>query len=189
MMMKSLEENPSYVSYNIHNFHKIPQIRLLNEDQQEAISIVARVLPFKVNQYVLDELINWNNIPYDPIFQLTFPQREMLFEDDYLNVKQALNNNDSKSLDDIVKSIRSKLNPHPADQSTLNVPNWKGEYLSGLQYKYKKTLLYFPIQAQTCHAYCTFCFRWPQFIEDKSFRMASKSIDQMLAYLREHKQI
>ena len=40
-----------------------------------------------------------------------------------------------------------------------------------LQHKYKETVLFFPSAGQTCHAYCTFCFRWPQFVgmEDMKF--------------------
>lgn len=34
---------------------------------------VAKVLPFRTNNYVVEELIDWNNIPDDPIFRLTFP--------------------------------------------------------------------------------------------------------------------
>ena len=39
---------------------------------------VSAVLPFRVNEYVTDELIDWSNIPEDPIYQLTFPQEGML---------------------------------------------------------------------------------------------------------------
>ncbi len=35
---------------------------------------VSAVLPFRVNNYVIQDLIDWNNIPDDPIYQLTFPQ-------------------------------------------------------------------------------------------------------------------
>ena len=45
--------------------------------------VVANVLPFRVNQYVIDELIEWGNIPEDPVFQLTFPQRGMLDEESF----------------------------------------------------------------------------------------------------------
>ena len=34
----------------------------------------ASVLPMRANNYVIDELIDWSNIPDDPIFQLVFPQ-------------------------------------------------------------------------------------------------------------------
>jgi len=44
----------------------------------EAIEVVGSVLPFKTNNYVVKNLINWNNIPDDPMFKLTFPQKDML---------------------------------------------------------------------------------------------------------------
>lgn len=34
----------------------------------------ASVLPMRANNYVVEELIDWSNIPEDPIFQLVFPQ-------------------------------------------------------------------------------------------------------------------
>ena len=44
---------------------------------------VAHVLPFRVNNYVIDELIDWNAVPADPLFQLTFPQPDMLLPEHY----------------------------------------------------------------------------------------------------------
>ncbi len=34
----------------------------------------ASVLPMRANNYVVEELIDWSNVPEDPIFQLVFPQ-------------------------------------------------------------------------------------------------------------------
>ena len=34
----------------------------------------ATVLPMRANNYVVEELIDWSDIPNDPIFQLVFPQ-------------------------------------------------------------------------------------------------------------------
>jgi len=34
-----------------------------------------------------------------------------------------------------------------------------------VDHKYKETVLFFPSHSQTCHAYCTYCFRWPQFVD------------------------
>ena len=42
------------------------------------VRVVARILPFRVNQYVLDQLVDWENAETDPIFLLTFPQKDML---------------------------------------------------------------------------------------------------------------
>ena len=50
----------------------------------------------------------------------------------------------------------------------LNVPTLQDvNKLYGMQHKYKETCLFFPSQSQTCHAYCSFCFRWLQFIQMK----------------------
>ena len=64
-----------YHAYTLHNYKQIPQIQALTKDQLEAIEVVGRVLPFKSNNYVVEELIDWNNIPDDPIFTLTFPRK------------------------------------------------------------------------------------------------------------------
>jgi hypothetical protein len=57
---------------------QIEQLERLRPDDRLAMKAVSAVLPFRVNNYVLDELIDWNNLPGDPMFQLTFPQRGML---------------------------------------------------------------------------------------------------------------
>ncbi len=40
------------------------------------IKVVASVFPFRTNNYVVEELIDWTKVPNDPIFQLTFLQKE-----------------------------------------------------------------------------------------------------------------
>lgn len=65
------------IYYTDRNFLTIPQLAILDEETKRSIHVIAQVLPFRVNNYVLDSLIDWNNIPEDPIFQLTFPQRGM----------------------------------------------------------------------------------------------------------------
>ena len=56
----------------------------------EAIEIVGSVLPFKTNNYVVDNLIDWDMVPDDPMFKLTFPQKEMLLGDDYAKMKSVV---------------------------------------------------------------------------------------------------
>src|SRR5690606_8663541 len=77
------------------DFRAIPQLSRLGEDHIRAMEIVARVLPFRVNSYVVDELIDWERSPDDPIFQLTFPQRGMLAESDFERMKSLLDANAS----------------------------------------------------------------------------------------------
>ena len=57
---------------------QIPQLQRLPAEQRRAMHKVAQVLPFRVKRYVIDELIDWDTVPDDPIFQLTLPQRGML---------------------------------------------------------------------------------------------------------------
>lgn len=179
----------NYVSYALHNYRSIPQISNLTAEQIEAIEIVGRVLPFKANNYVVDELIDWNNIPDDPIFTLTFPRREMLPRADYNRVKALVDAGaDKPTLDACIEKIRLRLNPNPAGQE-YNIPMLGEVKLKGVQHKYRETVLFFPSQGQTCHAYCTFCFRWPQFSGMSALKFHMKEADLLYQYLDKHKSV
>ena len=184
-------ESPRIQSYTLTNFRNIPQIQKLSEEQQFEMEVVANVLPFKANNYVVEQLIDWNNIPNDPIFVLTFPQKGMLLPTHYEQMASALKSGaDKKAIQELANEIRLQLNPHPAGQLELNVPTLKdGTKLYGMQHKYKETCLFFPSQGQTCHAYCTFCFRWPQFVGMDEMKFAMKEGEQLVQYLREHQEI
>lgn len=179
-----------YKAYSVHNFRKIPQIESLPEEEKESIEISGNVFPFKVNNYVIDELIDWKNFKTDPIFRLTFPQKEMLEEEDYEQMKTALQSNlDRVELKKIADSIRMKLNPHPAGQMEMNVPEIDGEKLPGIQHKYDQTVLFFPSSGQTCHSYCTFCFRWAQFVGLDGLKFAMRETEGLVNYLEEHQEV
>lgn len=177
-------------AYSLHNYKNIRQINKLNLQQLEAIEVVGNVLPFKVNNYVTDYLINWDDLENDPIFKLTFPQKGMLSDKHYALMKNTLLGSSSK---DAVKAcankIRNELNPHPAGQLEYNVPEINGEKIQGMQHKYRETVLFFPSQGQTCHAYCTFCFRWPQFVGMNELKFAAKEASLLQAYLSEHTEV
>ena len=79
-----------YRAFSVRNFRKIPQVATLTEEEKRSIEVVGNVLPFKVNNYVIDELIDWDNYKDDPIFHLTFPQKGMLDPEDYNTMEQAL---------------------------------------------------------------------------------------------------
>ncbi len=179
----------SYKSFTLHNFKNIPQISKLPAEMIEAIEVVGRVLPFKSNNYVTDELIDWNNIENDPIYTLTFPKKEMLDPRHYNAVKKLLDEGADKSvLDQKINDIRMELNPNPAGQEH-NVPILDNIKLKGIQHKYTETILFFPSQGQTCHAYCTFCFRWPQFSGMTGFKFAMKEMGLLKKYLKTHHKV
>lgn len=183
--------NTSYKVYSLHNFKQIPQIKKhLTTEQIIDIEIVGNVLPFKANNYVVDQLINWENIPNDPIFILTFPQKEMLKPEHYKAMRKAVMNEAPKSeIKRLANKIRLDLNPHPAGQLEHNVPEIDGYKLTGIQHKYDQTMLFFPTQGQTCHAYCTFCFRWPQFTGMDELKFAMKETKLMIKYLKANPQV
>jgi L-lysine 2,3-aminomutase len=82
-----------------------------------------------------------------------------------------------------------RLNPHPAGQMELNVPFWRGQMRPGLQHKYRETVLFFPSQGQTCHAYCTYCFRWAQFVGIDELKFAERDARSLRGYLKEHPEV
>ena len=178
-----------YRAYTLHNYKEIPQIKKLSPQDIEAIEVVGRVLPFRANNYVVEQLIDWNNIPNDPIYTLTFPRKEMLSEKHYNQVLKMLDDDQrSDAYKEAINDIRRSLNPNPAGQMD-NIPTLEGERLDGMQHKYRETVLFFPSQGQTCHAYCTFCFRWPQFSGMRDLRFAMKEADLLHKYLLEHKEV
>ena len=185
------EESPRLRSYTLANFREIPQIAKMSEEQQFEMEVVGNVLPFKANNYVIEQLINWDRVPEDPMFVLTFPQRGMLVPAHYDRMASALKGGaDREEKSSVANEIRMQLNPHPAGQMELNVPQLRdGTRLYGMQHKYKETCLFFPSQSQTCHAYCSFCFRWPQFVGMDEMKFAMREGEQLVQYVREHPEI
>jgi KamA family protein len=180
-----------YRSFGLHNFRQIPQVQQhLSEEQLFEMEVVGHVLPFKANNYVVNELINWDDVPNDPIFTLTFPNRGMLEPHHFRMMAKAIQDGLPKDkLKAIANEIRLELNPHPAGQMEHNVPEIEGVRLTGIQHKYRETILFFPNHGQTCHAYCTFCFRWPQFVGMDEMKFAMRETELMVKYLKAHPEI
>ena len=180
-----MTDTRQYKAYALSNFRNIPQMERLPEALKFDIEVVGQVLPFKTNNFVIDHLIDWDRAPEDPLFILTFPQRGMLLPHHYEEIAGLVNSGaESAVIRAAANRIRMALNPHPAGQISHNVPDLDGETLDGMQHKYRETVLFFPSQGQTCHAYCSFCFRWPQFVGLSDMKFASREVDRLVAYLR-----
>jgi KamA family protein len=179
-----------YNPYTLKNFRDIQQLKRMDRAVVSEIDAVGRVLPFKTNNYVVDELIDWDNYANDPLFAINFPVKNLLAGEDYDRIAGLIDAGAPHSvIDRAVEKIRLGLNPHPAGQLECNVPEMDGSRLNGIQHKYKETMLIFPAQGQTCHAYCTFCFRWPQFTAMNAYKMALKEAGLAARYLRRHPEI
>lgn len=181
---------PKIKFYGIQDIDKLPQLKTLSEIDRLAMKAVAMVLPFRTNNYVVESLIDWNNIPEDPIFRLTFPQAEMLSYED-LNILIALikNNTSPDKINHLINQIRYRLNPHPSGQKEYNIPIFDNEIVPGVQHKYPETVLIFPASGQVCHAYCTFCFRWPQFVGIEDLKFATRESGLFQDYLHKNRGI
>jgi L-lysine 2,3-aminomutase len=162
----------------------------LGEAERLAVRAVGTVLPFRTNAYVIEELIDWTVAPDDPVYRLVFPQADMLPAADIARIAGLL----ARSAPDpeiraAAHDVRMRLNPHPAGQLALNIPDLDDEPLPGVQHKYPETVLVFPKQGQTCHAYCTYCFRWAQFVDEPELKMATADLGRVIDYLRQHREV
>jgi KamA family protein len=179
-----------YNVYTLSNFRNLPQLANLPEEQLQDIEIVGSVFPFRVNNYVADRLIDWARVPDDPMFVATFPQKEMLLSEDYQTMANLYHSGaDRETVNNAANQIRLKLNPHPAGQQEYNTPLFQGERLNGVQHKYRQTLLFFPQRGQNCHAFCTFCFRWPQFTGIEELKISTENNYKLSDYIRAHPEI
>lgn len=81
------------------------QWQWMSAHQQETVQVVSHVLPFRTSQFVLDQLIDWPTISDDPIFRLTFRQRDMLPAHEYAQLRKLVLFN----LMSLVKGLSSSL--------------------------------------------------------------------------------
>ena len=181
-MPKKETHKPLY--YNAESLTKISQLKRLGADYIHSMKLVTKILPFRVNSFVVEELIDWDRAPDDLIFKLTFPHKDLLSPRHYSLLEKSEQGDDREAL----RKIRAELNPHPSEQKK-NVPVLDGKEVQGVQHKYDETILLFPAEGQTCHSYCTFCFRWPQFIGDKALKFETGKEKDHLKYIKQTKTI
>ena len=115
-------DNTRYRPVDLRNVAKMPHWERVDADLRAAIRVVGEVLPFRTNRYVMDELIDWSSVPDDPLFQLVFPQREMLADSDFEAVEGVLADGDPEALAAEVERIRRSLNPHPGGAAHAQRP-------------------------------------------------------------------
>lgn len=183
----TIPQTDRYRALTSRHFGDIPQLGKIPGDDRFAMQVVSSVLPFRSNRYVIDNLIDWDRVPDDPIYQMTFPQAGMLEDSEFGRIADLMRDDAPKNdFEAAVFDIREKLNPHPAGQRELNIPKVGNELLEGLQHKYRETVLFFPSQGQTCHAYCSFCFRWAQFVGEKDLKISAREASGLHRYLAAH---
>jgi lysine 2,3-aminomutase len=150
--------------------------------------LFVEVYAFLATKHILNT-IDWSNYQKDPVFQLVFPQPNMISKK---IVEQYSNIEDDKERMEMVVNYRDQTNPHDGKQ-ILNRPsfNWEDgilEAIDGGQHKYPQVFLLFDKTTQGCYAYCTYCFRHAQVRGDEDM-FIQNDVEQVHEYLRKHKEV
>ncbi len=177
-----------FKAYTAAGFQRTPYWERLSPGYRALFETVSEVLPFRVNDFALEHLIDWDDPLADPMFRLLFPQEGMLTEAQVAAVARGRAEGRER-LRQVVRCVREVLNPHPAGQQTDNRAWLDGTPVDGIQHKYGETVLFFPSAGQTCHAYCSFCFRWAQFVGEADWKIQAREARQAVAYLRAHPEV
>jgi L-lysine 2,3-aminomutase len=182
---------PAFQPYTLGNLGAIGQLQRLPAEIRQAIAVVGRVFPFRTNAYVVNELIDWEQADGDPIFRLNFPCREMLPPHYYARIEALLSKGSSTAeLAAAVQNVRAGLKPVAVTTTmggTISAIN--GQKDRGIIHSYPETVLFFPAEGQMCHAHCTFCFRWMQFVGAEEEVFASLDVDSLVNYVRQRPEI
>jgi len=120
--IKTHEENsPRLKTLSVRELLSLPQVKSLDREWLRNMEVTAEVIPVKVSNYVIENLINWENPLDDPIFRMTFPQPGMLSDAHFQEMGSAFDSGNSDRASLAAENIRSSLNPNGSAQES-NVP-------------------------------------------------------------------
>lgn len=181
-----------YKSYNYKLFKESPFYEKLPLEEQETLSILTQIFHFKVNSYVLEFLIDWDNIPNDSMYRLAFPKKEMLDTEDFQLLKNLVATKaDPNLFRAFADSLKTKMYPKVVyDEKCLPKLN-DGTVLQGAYKSFANLIALFPsAMVRTCHAYCSYCYRWITF-GDTELQNTSSYTDPSypVDYLKAHPEI
>lgn len=155
----------------------------------EERELFIKIYRFMATRHVLNA-IDWSDFANDSLFQLVFPQPDMIKKGTIEAYKSAKTEEERKKLVD--DYIKSNTNPHDGKQQ-LNKPWYEDEsgnleILEGSQHKYPQCQLIFDKTTQSCFAFCTYCFRHAQVRGDEDM-FIQEEIQPVHEYLKKHKEV
>ena len=174
--------------YSAKTFKKTSYYRQLPQSEQMTFDILTEVFHFKTNAYVLENLIDWDKVPDDPIYRLNFPSPQMLSPHNYQLLLDAYQRNNTN----FAHAIRAHK-PASVAIDTQRIPRFQGALVKGTYQAFPNLLFLFPDpMVKTCHAYCAYCYRWKQFVSstlrsDKTYSYATPNTP--VPYLKANPQI
>ncbi|WP_034764768.1 KamA family radical SAM protein [Chrysiogenes arsenatis] len=180
----------TFRAYTRETIHTLPQWQHLSAELQEATAVVGRVFPFRTNRYMVDEVIDWKHPESDPMYRLNFPNRDMLQPHHYQRLASLLHQGETEQvIARAVREIRQDLNPHSVQTMDATLPIIDGLKQQGIIHSYPETVLFFAAEGQMCHAHCTFCFRWLQFVGGEKEIFVSTDINALVQYVAQHQEV
>ncbi len=180
-----------FISYSNTTFKKTSYYKQLPKEERNIFDVLSSVFHFKVNNYVLENLIDWNAVPNDPIYKLIFPRKEMLSAVDFETLKMLYQSGlDNEKLMPFIQRVKRKMYPE-VKQTNTSIPKINGERIRGMYSNFGTIVSLFPDpMSRTCHSYCSYCFRWIMFNDKKAQQNSSyKDPNEPVAFLREHPEI
>lgn len=180
-----------YRALGFEDLEKLGKLDAMAETWIEQARLVSFVFPTRFSPFLVDNLIDWQAGESDPLFRSFVPQPSMLKTEHLCEMQAAYEAGDASRLYKTASKIRQELNPNVSNQES-NIPVLKsGARVPGLQHKYDETVLLFPKHGQTCHAYCQFCFRFPQFTgpHDGTHYFSTNRFDLVSQYLSENPEV
>ncbi|MFO7828363.1 MAG: hypothetical protein R6V23_07075 [Bacteroidales bacterium] len=152
--------------------------------------LFIKIYRFMATRHVLNS-IDWNNFAKDSLFQLVFPQPDMV-NSDFRKEFFKLDKDDNEGQEALIQDYIHKTNPHDGKQ-LLNKPWFENEdgdlvILEGSQHKYPQCQLLFDKTTQSCFAFCTYCFRHAQVRGDEDM-FIQEDVKPVVEYLKKHKEV
>ena len=140
---------------------------------RQEIEVVARVLPFRASNFVMEELIDW-------LMRPTIPTSVWCFRCGRCSSRtfQTHGNRLAGQLPADIKAVATRhsgrTQPPSRRPDGPERPGHGRAMLPACSTSIPRRCSSFPTQGQTCHAYCSFCFRWAQFVGDGNLRIAER---------------
>jgi len=179
-----------FKSYHSKAFQQTKYYSRIPKDQQIQFTVLSKIFHFKVNNYVLENLIDWDHVLDDPIYKLVFPRKEMLPDTDYNKLYRVYEEKNYEELPTLVQDIKDRMFPRINYHESC-IPILDGNLIKGAYRVFNTSLALYPTpMVRTCHSYCSYCFRWIAF-NDTEMQNTSSYIEPEypVAYLKSNPEI
>ncbi|PVZ72057.1 hypothetical protein [Pelagibaculum spongiae] len=175
--------------YDHKTIDSIYQLELIEPMAKKNLQVISGLLPFYCSEYQL-QLIDWQNVPNDPMFQLLFPQPAMLHCKLYDLASTLVSKvKNSSELNHSLLKLRSHITPISPKYIVDHTPLFEGRRVYGIQHKFRDSLTFFPSNLEDCNSYFGFSSQWFNHQEHRQQAIAEAETHQLSCYLLKHSEV